>query len=122
MSGEFTLTASRSRRFALASLAAVCLAGLTISADARAPNGATPGKSCKASYIGSHTQKATKIERAKQKARGNWEFQAWRNFGGKYNDWGKAQYAQYGCSKKGKYHYCVAEAYACSQVEEVGAS
>lgn len=119
MSRESAIAASRTRRFALASLAAACLASLTLPADARAPDGVTPGKSCKTTYIASHSQKASKIDRARQKARGNWEFQAWKKFGGKYNDWGKAQYTQYGCSKKGKHHFCVAEAFPCSQVEEV---
>jgi len=119
MSGRSAFTASRTRRFALASLAAACLAGLTLPADARAPDGVSPGRSCKTTYIGSHMQKASKLDRAKQKARGNWEYQAWRTFGGKYDDWKKAQLAQYGCSKKGKHHFCIAEAYPCSQIEEV---
>lgn len=119
MSGESASTASRTRRFALASLAAACLAGLTLPADARAPDGVSPGRSCKTTYIASHMQKANKLDRARQKARGNWEYQAWRKFGGKYDDWKKAQLAQYGCSKKGKHHFCIAEAYPCSQIEEV---
>lgn len=119
MSGEFALTASRTRRLALVSLAAVCLAGLTVPAGARAPDGVSPGKSCLNTYIGSHMQEAKKLDRAKQKARGNWEYQAWRKFGHKFDDWKKAQLAQYHCSKKGKHHFCLAEAYPCSQIEEV---
>jgi hypothetical protein len=120
MSGEFAFTASCTRRFVLASLAAVCLAGLTVPAGARAPDGVSPGKSCLNTYIGSHMQEAKKLDRAKQKARGNWEYQAWRKFGARYDDWKKAQLKQYGCSKKGKRHFCIAEAYPCSQIEEVG--
>jgi hypothetical protein len=108
------------RHLALASLIIFYVVGLVIPADARPPSGASPGNSCLPSYIASHTEKATKIDKSKQRARGNWEYQAWKKFGGKYNDWRKAQFKQYGCSKKGKYHYCVAEAYPCSQIEEVG--
>lgn len=119
MPGIFALTASRTHRLALASLAAVCLAGLTLPAGARAPDGVSPGKSCLNTYIASHMQKAKKLDRARQKARGNWEYQAWRTFGAKYDDWKKAQLSQYHCSKKGKHHFCLAEAYPCSQIEEV---
>ncbi len=99
--------------------AALVMSAGVATVAARAPNGVTPGPSCKMTYIGSQTQKATKLDKAKQRARGNWEYQAWKRFGGKYNDWAKAQYKQYGCSKKGNYHYCIAEAFPCSQVEEV---
>jgi len=102
---------------------ALILAGvagtITMQAEARAPNGASPGPSCKTTYVASHTERATKIDKARQRARGNWEHQAWKMFKGKYNDWGKAQHGQYGCSKKGRYHYCVAEAFPCSKIEEV---
>lgn len=119
MSEISAFTASRGRRLALASLAAICLASFALPAHARAPDGVSPGRSCKTTYIASHMQKANKLDRARQKARGNWEYQAWRKFGGKYDDWKKAQLAQYGCSKKGKHHFCLAEAYPCSQFDEV---
>lgn len=92
---------------------------ITMQAEARAPSGASPGPSCKSTFVASHTQRATKLDKARQRARGNWETQARRQFGGNYNDWRKTQYKQYGCSKRGRYHYCVAEGFPCSQIEEV---
>jgi hypothetical protein len=103
----------------MTAIAVAVLAGfLAGPVAARAPDGTSPAPGCK-SYIASQTKKARKLDTARKYARGNWEYQAWKKYGRKYDNWAHALHKQYGCSKKGKHHYCIAEAYPCSGFSEV---
>ena len=96
----------------LTALSGAILAASLTTTQARPP--VSKPAACKP-WVYSLQKSATKLSKAKQRARGSWESQARKRFGLAWNDWSDAAYRQYGCSKKGKKHYCVAEAYPCKK-------
>ena len=101
-----------SKTLVLTALSGAILAASLSSAYARpaVPQPAT----CKP-WVYSQKKSANDLSKAKQRARGSWESEARKRFGLAWNDWQDAAYKQYGYSKKGNKHYCVAEAYACKK-------
>ena len=96
----------------LTAISGAILAASLSNAHARPP--APQPSACKP-WVHSNTKSAKKLSKAKQRARGSWETQARKRFGLAWNEWSDAAYKQYGCTKKGKKHYCMAEAYPCKK-------
>ena len=101
-----------SKTLILTALSGAVLAASLTTAQARPP--APKPHACQP-WVYSLQKSAKKLSKAKQRARGSWESQARKRFGLAWNDWSDAAYRQYGCAKKGKKHYCIAEAYPCKK-------